>query len=491
MKLKLNRSKLSASLDAKKRERFIIKHGDNLEVLRSLNPNQFDSLVTDPPAGISFMGKDWDSDKGGRDQWIRWLSEVLSECYRVMKPGAHGVVWALPKTSHWTAIAIEDAGFEIVDCVMHLFGQGFPKSQNISKMIDKEFGAEREVIGTKKAGMGSGKSFGMLQNEATEKAPSEVDITAPATPEAQKWDGWGTALKPRYEPWWLIRKPKSESSIARNVLKHGVGGINIDGARIATDDNLNGGAYSAGKKSDDEWGTMHNYTGKEFEQPEGRFPANVVFSHTENCRLVGTKTVGKGEKTIGGTPRKSSEHVLQGSKDRSNALMNYGTETVEAWECSEDCAVKILDEQVGCLTGAGNKKTGLADDGSKSMFGIGGRNGPTTLYDRGGSASRFFYVAKASKSDKGDENGHPTVKSTKLMEYLIKLVTPENGTVLDPFMGSGTTGVSAIRNDFKFFGIDQEQKFVGLAYDRMMNEYKVTEKKLGVKRVTNGKTNRD
>lgn len=484
MRLKFNPSKLSANLDAKKRERFIVKHGDNLKILRSLNPNQFDSIVTDPPAGIAFMGKSWDSDKGGRDQWIAWLSQVLKECYRVLKPGAHGVVWSLPKTSHWTAIAIEDAGFEIVDCVMHLFGSGFPKSQNISKMIDKELGAEREVIGSRKADDIRG---GALINSENKNRQHTIDITASATPEAQKWEGWGTALKPSYEPWWLIRKPIEESSIARNVLKHGVGGLNIDAARVGLDASVN---LEAKQKNFDAMGFGGNSEteGVPTYNAAGRFPANVVFSHSSECELIGVKNIGKGEKKISagkksGNGSWAAESGMQKAGQENTGIRDYGSETVENWKCADDCPVKKLDEQ------SGNRPSSFRKNGSEvfqdtkgAKFNSANSRGPILFNDLG-SASRFFYVAKASKSDKGDENGHPTVKSTRLMEYLIKMVTPENGTVLDPFMGSGTTGVSAIRNDFKFFGIDQEKKYTELAIDRMMSEYKVTDKKLNAKRV--------
>lgn len=407
------------ALQSRRRERFEIRHGDNLAILKTLNPNSFDSLVTDPPAGIAFMGKDWDTDKGGRDQWIAWLTEVMRECYRVMKPGAYGVVWALPRTSHWTAMALENAGFAVRDCVMHLFGSGFPKSHDISKAIDKEAGAEREVLGTRKA-MGSKEGQKAYKHDEHGKSGGQlhqyVDVTAPATEAAKQWNGWGTALKPAYEPWWLIQKPISEPTIAKNVLEHGTGGLNIDASRIGNDTittsiniAIQGGNFAradgVGKK-------------QEKTQHVGRFPANVIF---------------------------------------------------------DEDAAKVLDAQGGVLK-SGALKAGHKQ-GKSAMNSSGGRIEKDYGNDSGG-ASRFFYVAKPSKSDKGDENGHPTVKSTKLMEYLIKLVTKPGGTVLDPFMGSGTTGVSAIRNDFQFFGIDQEEKYSKLALDRMLGEYRVSDKKL-------------
>ena len=188
-------------------------NGDCLDYLKTHPDNMFDSIVTDPPAGIAFMGKDWDKDKGGRDAWIAWMTEIAEECLRVLKPGAHALVWALPRTSHWTATAWEDAGFEVRDRVSHLFGSGFPKSHNISKAIDKMAGAEREVIGINQNV--KGRTIREIETlNVGAGAGNDTSITAPATPEAQQWDGWGTALKPCMEDWWLLRKPIEEKTVA-------------------------------------------------------------------------------------------------------------------------------------------------------------------------------------------------------------------------------------------------------------------------------------
>lgn len=194
--------------------------------LAVFNDCQFDSMVTDPPAGIGFMGKKWDKDKGGRDAWIEDMAATYRECLRVLKPGAHGLVWALPRTSHWTATALENAGFEIRDVVHHLFGTGFPKSLDVSKAIDKAAGAEREVVGFKRSGDVRG-----LVNGPNPESAKRKDVTAPATDAARQWDGWGTALKPAAEHWILVRKPLI-GTVAANVLEHGTGGINVDGCRV-------------------------------------------------------------------------------------------------------------------------------------------------------------------------------------------------------------------------------------------------------------------
>jgi site-specific DNA-methyltransferase (adenine-specific) len=391
----------------------VLIHGECLAFLKSEIDNKYDSLITDPPAGISFMGKAWDDNKGGRDQWITWLTEVMTECKRVLKPGAHGLVWALPRTSHWTATALENAGFEIRDVVTHLFGSGFPKSMDISKAIDKAAGAERVVLGRKtfadgtqtRATAGKGDKFVVTGNSGLE--------TAPATDAAIKWQGYGTALKPASEHWILIRKPLSEKTVAANVLKHGTGGINIDGCRIeASKDYGRSSARSDGITNNGEFfsGLASNKEASEYASPLGRFPANLVL---------------------------------------------------------DEIAAEMLDEQSGVLK-SGSLEEHHVRTTSKTKNSFGERAAPKEIR-KGDSvgASRFFYVAKASKSDKGADNTHPTVKSTKLMGYLIKLVTPEGGTVLDPFMGSGSTGVAAKKEGFDFTGIEQDSNYFEIAKKRI------------------------
>jgi hypothetical protein len=413
-----------------------IKEGDCLEVLRTMEMNSVDALVTDPPAGIGFMGKGWDSDKGGRDEWVKWLASVMRECHRVMKPGAHGLVWALPRTSHWTAMALEDAGFEIRDRIQHIFGSGFPKSLDISKAIDKAAGAKREVVGLAinsypDSGrkdmhrVGGGKVFdqgdGLNQNI----------ITAPATDAAKEWSGWGTALKPASEDWWLIRKPLSEKNVAANVLKWGVGGLNIDGGRIGVSDN-----DPNHRKPSTKFGTANNPATTNFGSggrptpnlsSQGRFPSNLVFSHTEHC-----------------------------TDD----------------QCDIECAIAMLDEQSGPTGGAPGVRRNNAK--AKSVAKGAEQANETMGYSDSGGASRFFYCAKISPSERNagleeKTNAHPTVKAQKLMRYLVKLITPPGGLVLDPFAGSGSTGVAALTEGFRFIGIEMEQEYFSIAKMRCLN----------------------
>lgn len=443
----------------------MILNGDCLEVLKTLPENSIDSLVTDPPAGISFMGKEWDSDKGGRDGWISWMAEVMKECHRVLKPGAHGLVWAIPRTSHWTATALENAGFEIRDVVTHLFGSGFPKSLDISKAIDKAAGAEREIISREKSAYTSKDTW---KNSSMHKTTGEdgyrfTEITAPATESAKQWQGWGTALKPASEHWILIRKPCSEKTVAANVIKFGTGGINIDASRIeAADQALLDAAVKrmTGNQVQSGGGTDNFVSGSKEIKPnsnQGRFPANLVLSHSEYC-----------------------------------------TEN----QCDIECAIKMLDEQSGpCKTGA---LTGQPRVENKTFGKAGKTIGTPRFYtpDAANGASRFFYCAKISTSErnagledmpdiemvgtyaqdewsrnnmgstpdasrKSVKNNHPTVKPKKLMSYFIKMITPPGGTVLDPFMGSGSTGIAAKECGFMFVGIEKQQDYFEIAKKRV------------------------
>lgn len=401
-------------------DKAVLLQGDCLEMLKQLPDNSVDSLITDPPAGISFMGNSWDEDKGGRKQWVAWMAEVMTECLRVLKPGAHGLVWAIPRTSHWTASALEDAGFEIRDVVTHVFGSGFPKSMNIEK-----------TLGDKAKGM-------------------------------------GTALKPASEHWILVRKPISEKTVAANVLQHGTGGINIDASRIGYSANENvdfsrvqdGNIYGSGEV----YGKATQKHTTPLFKASGRFPANFILSHNPDCVETGTKKFGSGElKKSGFRVGGASEHTV-GLNGIKNAPDNYGTETVAAFECTPSCPVAELDRQSGNRKSSGQYTQGIIPEGA--MFGN-AKGSNNNMYSDSGGASRFFYVAKASKKDKGAENTHPTVKSSSLMTYLIKLITPPGGIVLDPFMGSGSTGVAATKAGFDFIGIEKEEEYFNISQKRV------------------------
>lgn len=468
-----------------------------------MEENSVDSLVTDPPAGISFMGKEWDHG----DNFIERMREIFAECLRVMKPGAHGLVWALPKTSHWTATALEQAGFEVRDVVTHLFGTGFPKSLNLGegrgtalkpavehwilvrkKDIKEECQHEYALIAVKNTkltmrGLKEGRenlahmlaesNLDQAQKEkillvgravvgsdtmAMSQLTSEIksidlsivsswkDISAedlekvktfiismatkPITelkilnfsrsPNTQK----DIILEPSSEHYILIRKPISEKTVAKNVGRWGCGGLNIDGCRIEAADQAkfaknwdrmqpNNQSKIATSLSPKEQIHLGDYT------PTGRFPSNLVLDEESAAMLDEQSGLSKSVCIEGGATRKAQTEIV---KNPSGWVESKRTKRTEGFNDS-------------------------------------------------GGASRFFYVAKASRSDRNEgceKNGHPCVKSTKLMEYLIKLITPPNGIVLDPFMGSGSTGKACKRLGFGFIGIEKEKEYFDIAKARVL-----------------------
>jgi hypothetical protein len=395
-----------------------IIRGDCAEVLRSIPDCSIDAIVTDPPAGISFMGKAWDDDKGGRDQWIAWLRDVMRECLRVLKPGGHALVWALPRTSHWTATAIEDAGFEVRDRVAHFFGQGFPKSLDVSKAIDARLGKseERKVTG-KVAQPAKMKRAISMNADGWSESP---DLTAPATPEAARWSGWGTSLKPAVEDYWLARKPL-EGTVAANVLAHGTGGLNVDGCRIGTSKAVP--ASGRTKPRDDGWGMKGDEATPGFDPNVGRWPAHVTL---------------------------------------------------------DEEAARMLDAQSGTLKSGAIRAGGRAGSHGGQPFGeLGVRVHTRDVSGDSGGASRFYYVAKASKREKTAHgtiaNNHPTTKPVTLMRWLARLITPPGGVVLDPFAGSGTTGVACAEEGFSFIGIEQDAEHFETARQRIELVYGTVE----------------
>jgi DNA modification methylase len=405
-----------------------ILHGNNLDILPTLADNSIDSIVTDPPYELGFMGKKWDS------SGIAYSVELWQQCLRVLKPGGHLLSFGGTRTYHRVAVAIEDAGFELRDSIAWLYGSGFPKSLDVSKAIDKAAGAEREVIGNYIAPDGGRRTGGNTFSVGKEPdGRPEGLLTAPSTPEAQQWQGWGTALKPAFEPVIVARKP-IEGTVANNVLKWGTGGLNIDGSRIGTEQrNMTIKETGFGTNfMDDNW----QPSGKSYDKTvQGRWPANIILD-PYTAELLDEQS---GDRQAGAFPKRADR--------TTNQIFKYG-----------------LQER--------DKRINL---------------------DSGG-ASRFFYVAKASKRDRNEgleelpkktnsewpqsldgndsrgaeprQNFHPTVKPTSLMEYLIKLVTPPNGIVLDPFTGSGSTGKAAILQGFDFIGIEMTEEYLPIIEGR-------------------------
>jgi DNA modification methylase len=381
----------------------VIYHGDCREILPSIKA---DAVVTDPPYGLAFMGKRWDYDVPSVEIW--------AECLRVLKPGGHLLAFAGTRTQHRMAVRIEDAGFEIRDMIAWVYGSGFPKSLDVSKAIDKAAGAEREVVGSKIGRDGANRNPGnhvaaMAQNTYGDYATSSwaQPITAPATPEAQQWQGWGTALKPALEPITVARKPL-EGTVAENVLKHGTGGINVDGCRIAASDGYTENAVTQGVNT-----AQTSYDPRQVRRTfepstSGRWPANLI--HDGSDEVVGL------------FPQNVKGQVGMSKTQGGHRFIEGDTESVQKF-----------------------------DYGSSDT----------------GSAARFFYCAKASRKDRGDGNTHPTVKPTDLMRYLCRLVTPPGGIVLDPFMGSGTTLVAAKLEGRKAIGIELEEEYCEIAAKRL------------------------
>lgn len=521
--------------------------GDCLDVLRELPDCSVESVITDPPAGISFMGKDWDGDKGGRDHWIAWLAEVLAECLRVTKPGGTLVCWAIPRTSHWTGMAIETAGWFPVDVITHHFGTGFPKSLNIGKAIDKSVwvecpqchgvgkqhnpkakdwehywtdatcpvcdgagkvkGAEREVVGRESRSYPDSERWGdALEARAggaknpTSYAGTPHDdlpgrtVTAPATDLAREFDGWGTALKPSTEFYWLARKP-CEGSFAANAEKWGVAGLNVDGCRVASGGDVCGASGRWGFKPEAGWNanTVESRTQQTYEHTAGRWPPNTVFSHAPGCRCVGVeKVAGNGD---GGGVARSGYEGGDRQPGKGHADPD-GTETVAKWECADGCPVRLLGEQSGETVSSGGNTPRVTEflQGCKrngdDMRMSGNRGG---CHDRG-TAARFFpqfdaepflYCAKASRAERSRglddpaDAKHPTVKPLALMRWLCRLTkTPSGGIVLDPFGGSGTTGVAAIQEGRDFILIEQDPAYCDIARARIADAQKTLQPQL-------------
>lgn len=459
-------------------------HGDNCVVMATFAADAFDSMVTDPPSGIAFMGKEWDTDKGGRDQWIKWLATTMREAFRVLKPGAHALVWALPKTSHWTATAMEDAGFEIRDVIVHVFATGFPKSLNVSKAIDRAAGAKREKVRVAPRPESSGTMAGSSDTRpwieaSREHGYHEADGNQPVTEEAVKWNGWGTALKPASEHWILCRKPLAKKTVAANIIALGTGGLNIDGSRVATTDTIK--PVFGGQKGEANGGKYGNSDAYQSEVSAfGRFPANLVLSHADGCVCSGVKKVSSSGKKDRQLECRNIPGVYGGGLNSYQQSPGFAdadeTETVESWVCVEGCPVKELDRQSGVTVTkqAGGTVTDQRD-GSESIGAFEGSYMKPDRFDEGG-ASRFFFVAKPSRAERDhgiDEapagkrpNHHPTVKPISLMGYLIRMITPPGGTVLDPFSGSGTTARAALEQGFKAALIDMDLAYVNMAHAR-------------------------
>mgnify|MGYP003147989565 CR=1 FL=1 len=363
--------------------------GDCVEIMRSLPDNSIDSIVTDPPYGIGFMGKGWDHSVPS-EQWAR-------ECLRVLKDGGHLICFAATRTVHRLTVAVEDAGFEIRDQLGWCYYSGFPKSMDISKQLDKMAGAEHEVVGYYKGAVPKEGTF-----NASFENGSNVPITKPSTKEAQYWQGWGTALKPAYEPCVLARKPIAEKNVASQVLKTGTGAINIDACRFGYGDPC--------------WiGPQDKYK--------------------DGAGLVSPKSIS-----------------FQGGQDGSLNVSMSTAHDLGRWPANlYQCPKPSRSEREEGLTG------------------LEGKAGFEAVNRKEGSSSLLSPRAGAGRTAGEVKNFHPTVKPVNLMRWLIRLVTPVNGLVLEPFLGSGTTGVASSLEGFRSIGIEREPDYADICLQRIKN----------------------
>ena len=388
--------------------------GDNIESLKTLEDNSIDSIVTDPPYGLKFMGKKWDYDVPTIEFW--------KEVYRVLKPGGHILSFGGTRTYHRMVVNIEDAGFEIRDQIQWIYGSGFPKSLNIGKAVDKIQGNEREIIGQRIADDITG------GNLLTSKPDKKIDITKGTSP----YEGLGTALKPANEPICVARKPISEKTIAENVMKWGTGVINIDGCRIGS-----------------EGGTMKVDIEKVGELNEGRFPANIIFDE-EAGNMLNEQS---GIVNQGHWPKGSTKGFGEfGGGESSYEGVGYKDKTKSGASRFFYCAKVSKSE----------RNMGL--DGFEDKL-------------QAGAEFRPNHMEKALNGEDGNPYGrytptkniHPTVKPINLMTYLCRLVTPKGGVVLDPFMGSGSTGISARLEGFDFIGMEMDEEYFKISESRINN----------------------
>lgn len=530
----------------------VLYQGDCLKVMSKLAPSSVDTIITDPPYGLEFMGQDWDTLRvqsgarfgklgfGERERpWPRfeptppskaanschahneddrsipgssapywavqeWHRRWAIEALRVAKPGAFLLAFGGTRTFHRLACALEEAGWIIRDCIMWLYGSGFPKSLDISKAIDKAEGAQRRTVGVSSGpnhSRYSGTRYTQHRKTRFGVVQDQPDLTAPNTAAAKTWHGWGTTLKPAWEPIIVAMKPL-DGTFADNALKHNVAGLAIERARIGLDDDdrlLRGGSYSGNRSGSTQASAFTPGNGRiEYRAPPGRWPANLVLTHHPECEVLGTRQVnGNGHFPA----RRGSGGIgTSGHKGQRNLEEKHSSgEIAERWQCHPDCPAAVLDEQSGERR-AGGAPLRRFSPPTKNVYGEYGMACPSGIGGSTGGASRFFYCAKASRSERNAglsgmparkeligaaghttnpttgkpvvdiprANHHPTVKPLKLMEYLCKLTaTPTGGIILDPFAGSGSTMIAAANVGRKCIGIECDRGYVRIAQARL------------------------
>jgi len=507
---------------------------DNMEGLKLLEDNSIDSIVTDPPYGLGkepnatdmlqawinsgyleingsgFMGKKWDSFV---PQPIFW-----KEVYKVLKPGGHILSFFGSRTYDWGVMAMRLAGFEIRDQIIWIYGSGFPKSSNIGKAVDTFRGNKKEVVGVERGTSYKHQSKinveqGFRPSDYYDDNIGEFKITKGNS----EWEGWGTNLKPAHELIVLARKPIKENTIVKNVLKYGTGGINIDECRIG----LNGESAPTGSAKrifkSNAYTDKKIYGDNKITPITGRFPANLLLECT--C----DELIKEGEDKLP-YEYKNKEYNVKGfiNNIKPNSPSNYNDKNKKIYHTNPDCPCYILDMQSGQLkSGDNNTRT---QEGTFVEHGVLGHAGDVQVsYGDSGGASRFFYQAKVSKKERNEglthlepkqmdesrkegnpggdnprnrgvnktNNFHPTVKPIALMRYLVKLITPKNGICLDPFMGSGTTGIACKLEKINFIGFELENDYFNIATERLKYYSEPEEKIIKDKKIIKKEINKN
>jgi len=435
--------------------KYQILHGDNRETLKTIADNSIDAIVTDPPYGIDFLGKDWDATTGAL--------ETYQQCLRVLKPGGHILAFSAARTYHHLAVTLEQAGFEIRDQIMWIYSSGFPKSQDVGRSIQRSLGVKelaRVVDTTKNAGFGQTDHARVRAGEEWSTTAKEVGVVKCTDPEAQAWEGWGTALKPAHEPIALARKPIKVGSIARNCQTHGVGALNIDATRVPADDLQKiADWYSKDPTRAGTTGTFNNILSEAQDKErvdrvdaisdstkaqedilKGRFPSNVLGEIAEPYqKYFYCPKVSRKERHVGYVD-------LDTSTTRDLLILVDGKYVAEDGTLIDAETTGTCPGKMVYLPGVGKIFAhGLKHEVEKILKATG----------------------REAEIPKSQGNNHPTVKPIELMKYLIKLITPEGGTVLDPFNGSGSTGMAAVELGHPYIGCELDEKYVEIAEKRI------------------------
>jgi site-specific DNA-methyltransferase (adenine-specific) len=445
-------------------------HGDCREVLATMEDASVDAVVTDPPYELGFMGKAWDA------AGVAYSVDLWAEVLRVLKPGGHLLAFGGTRTYHRMTVAIEDAGFEVRDSIHWVYGSGFPKSLDVSKAIDKAAGAEREVVGTD--GRSANESWlGTAKRGETGFGIGEWNLTAPATPEAATWEGWGTALKPAHEPIVVARKPLA-GTVATTVLQYGTGALNIDRCRIGMGDEYDPDKVQRQQRADGpvQFGAA-GLIGSEIPtyNPSGRWPANFVLTHAADC----------GDDCAPGCPVAAMDEQSGQLCVNKPAVHRRDAATAEGRRNASSFRVGAAE--------SGSVRSGFGDAGGASRFftvtewddapfryvakpsraernaGLGGL--PEVHRVNGNKwTDQDYRVARGERPESAEtgprRNIHPTVKPLDLMRWLVRLVTPPGGVVLDPFAGSGTTLAAAILEGFDCVGVEMTDDYLPIIEGR-------------------------